>query len=132
MMNLVKKFNTFGDNRGKLTVCEENIDIPFSIQRIFYLFGMKEKTSRGNHAHYKTEQFLVAIAGNCKVTLNDGVHEKTYDLNEPNIGLLQKSMVWGTMHDFSENCILLVFASELYDENDYINNYNQFMEEVTT
>ena len=86
--------------------------------------------SRGNHAHYKTRQFLVAVHGSCKVTLDNGKTKETFDLNQSNLGLFQDALIWGTMHDFSADCVLMVLADALYDENDYIRNYDDFLKEV--
>lgn len=120
-----------GDNRGKLIAIESGENVPFEIKRVFYIFGTKENISRGQHSHYKTKQYLIAVNGSCKVTLDDGKRETTYHLKEPNFGLLQNELVWGTMHDFSSDCVLLVLASEHYDENDYIRDYRKFLQQVS-
>jgi dTDP-4-dehydrorhamnose 3,5-epimerase-like enzyme len=126
-MNL-KIHKVLGDNRGKLVALEENFDIPFDIKRVFYIYGTQPDVPRGQHSHYRTKQYLVAVSGSCKVTLDDGVHKSTFDLDQPNVGLFQDSLIWGTMHDFSENCVLMVLASEHYDESDYIRDYSEFLE----
>ena len=84
----------------------------------------------GQHSHYKAKQLLVAINGGCKVTLDNGKEKVTYTLNKPNIGLLQDALIWGTMHDFSQDCVLVVFADRYYDESDYIRDYDTFLKEV--
>ncbi|MDD2888662.1 MAG: FdtA/QdtA family cupin domain-containing protein [Aliarcobacter sp.] len=121
---------TIGDERGFLIALESNKEIPFEIKRVFYIFGTQKDVSRGNHSHYKTKQFLVAVRGSCKITLDDAKNKATFNLNKPNLGLLQDALVWGTMHDFSEDCVLLVFSDEFYDESDYIRNYDKFLEVV--
>ena len=117
-----------GDHRGKLVAIESNKNVPFEVKRIFYIYGTKLGIPRGEHAHYKTKQYLIAVNGCCKVTLDDGAESNTYDLNAPNKGLLQSEMVWGAMHDFSEDCVLLVLASEHYEESDYIRDFKLFLE----
>lgn len=122
--------NLFGDNRGKLVAIEGAKDIPFDIKRVFYIFDVEAKTVRGQHAHYKCKQYLIALSGYCKVTLDDGNSNVTFDLDSPNVGLFQDSMVWGTMHDFSKDCRLLVLADKHYDEGDYIYDYKIFLNEA--
>lgn len=116
-----------GDERGQLVAIEGNVDIPFEIKRVFFIYGTSAGVPRGNHAHHKTLQYLIAVSGSCKVTLDTGVDKETYSLNSQNVGLLQKERVWGVMHDFSEDCVLLVLASEHYDEADYIRDYIEFI-----
>ena len=124
----IKRHNILGDHRGKLVAIEALSDIPFDIKRVFYIYGTQPDVPRGQHSHYQTKQYLIAVNGSCKVTLDDGVQVSTYDLNQPNIGLLQDSLIWGMMHDFSEDCVLMVLASEHYDESDYIRDYSEFLE----
>ena len=130
MSNIIN-FKVMGDERGSLIAFEENQNVPFDIKRVFYIYGTQENISRGNHSHYKTKQLLVAVHGGCKVTLDDGNKKKTYTLNKANVGLLQKAMIWGTMHDFTEDCILMVFADTYYDESDYIRDYDKFLEIIS-
>ena len=119
-----------GDERGQLVAIEYNIDVPFEIKRIFYIYGTTQGVPRGNHAHYKTKQYLISVSGSCKVTLDNGLEKSTYELNSQNKGLLQNEYVWGVMHDFSYDCVLLVLASEHYEDADYIRDYNQFIKQV--
>ena len=130
MTSKIDKFKVLGDNRGQLVALEENKEIPFDIKRVFYIYGTQPNTPRGNHSHYKTKQFLIAVNGSCKVTLDDGKTKETFDLNKPNLGLFQDALIWGTMHDFSSDCVLVVLASEHYDESDYIRDYDMFLKEV--
>lgn len=127
---LLKSHPVRGDDRGQLVAIESNIDVPFEIKRIFYIYGTKQGIPRGNHAHYKTKQYLISVSGSCKVTLDNGLEKSTYELNSQNKGLLQNEFVWGVMHDFSEDCVLLVLASEHYYESDYIRDYNDFIRYV--
>lgn len=129
-VKLIKNHLVRGDERGQLVAIEGAIDIPFDIKRIFYIYGTTEGLPRGNHAHYKTLQYLIAVSGSCKVTLDNGTEQETFELDRRNIGLLQKELVWGVMHDFSDDCVLLVLASEHYDESDYIRDYSLFHEQV--
>lgn len=116
-----------GDERGQLVAIEGITDIPFEIKRVFYIYGTQPGIPRGNHSHYKTRQYLIAVAGSCKVTLDDGFNKTIYHLDGPNVGLLQNKMVWGVMHDFSSDCVLLVLADEIYDAKDYIVDYEKFI-----
>lgn len=119
-----------GEHRGQLVAIEGQQDVPFEVKRVFYIYGTQPDAPRGNHSHHQTRQYLISVNGSCKVTLDDGKQKVTYDLNQPNIGLLQDALVWGVMHDFSADCVLLVLASEHYDESDYIRNYNDFLKVV--
>lgn len=119
-----------GDKRGSLIALEANKEVPFDIKRVFYIYGTQQDVPRGNHSHYKTKQFLVSVAGSCKVTLDDGKSKETFDLDKPNIGLFQDALIWGTMHEFSPDCVLMVLADDYYDASDYITNYDKFLEVV--
>lgn len=131
MSSRLINFSVMGDDRGSLIALEENHNVPFDVKRVFYIYGTQEGIPRGQHSHYKTKQLLIAINGGCKVTLDDGNKKETYTLNKPNIGLFQDALIWGTMHDFSNDCVLMVLADTYYDESDYIRNYDKFMKEVS-
>ncbi len=130
MITKLEEFKVLGDHRGQLVALEANRQIPFEVKRVFYIYGTQEGIPRGNHSHYKTKQFLVAVNGSCKVTLDNGKRKEIFDLNKPNLGLFQDALIWGTMHDFSSDCVLMVLADEHYDESDYIRDYDMFLEEV--
>ena len=130
MITKLEEFKVLGDHRGQLVALEANRQIPFDVKRVFYIYGTQEGIPRGNHSHYKTKQFLVAVNGSCKVTLDNGKEKETFDLNKPNLGLFQDALIWGSMHDFSSDCVLMVLADEHYDETDYIRNYDKFLEEI--
>ena len=130
MITKLEEFKVLGDHRGQLVALEANRQIPFDVKRVFYIYGTQEGIPRGNHSHYKTKQFLVAVNGSCKVTLDNGKEKETFDLNKPNLGLFQDALIWGTMHDFSSDCVLMVLADEYYDASDYITNYDTFLEVV--
>ena len=130
MITKLEEFKVLGDHRGQLVALEANKQIPFDVKRVFYIYGTQEGIPRGNHSHYKTKQFLVAVNGSCKVTLDDGYNKETFNLNKPNLGLFQDALIWGTMHDFSSDCVLMVLANEYYDASDYITDYDKFLKEV--
>jgi dTDP-4-dehydrorhamnose 3,5-epimerase-like enzyme len=128
MDKLVKwiKFPTLGDSRGSLVALEIGETIPFDIKRVYYLFGTKQNVTRGLHAHLALKQVMLCITGSCKILLDDGVVSKSVVLDSPTKGLLVESPVWREMSQFSPDCVLLVIASEHYDESDYIREYDKF------
>lgn len=125
-MNLLT-FKTMGDGRGQLVALEGGRNVPFEIRRVYYLTGMKPGQPRGFHAHRKLQQVAISVAGRCRMVLDDGRSRDETWLDNPDTGLLIGNMVWREMHDFSDDCVLLVLASELYDEADYIRDYEQFL-----
>ena len=129
-MSLIKwvDFPLLGDDRGSLIALEQNKEIPFDIKRGYYIFGTKASVLRGFHAHKKLKQIAVCVAGQCKMILDDGVDRIEATLDSPEKGLLIAESVWREMYDFSPDCVLLVIASEVYDEADYIRDYRQFKE----
>ncbi|MBR9868187.1 MAG: WxcM-like domain-containing protein [Oceanospirillales bacterium] len=133
-MNLVKwiDFQSLGDKRGSLVAVEIGMDkaVPFDIKRIYYIYRTMESVSRGYHAHKNLKQVAICVAGRCRMVLDDGKKRVEVWLDSPTKGLLIEDMVWREMHDFSEDCVLLVLASEHYDESDYIRNYERFRREV--
>ena len=130
MANVLNEHRVLGDERGQLIAIESGVHIPFEIKRVFYIYGTQPNVPRGQHSHHKTKQYLIAVNGSCKVTLYDGQSKETHELNQPSIGLFQDAMVWGTMHDFSADCVLLVLADQHYNEADYIREYSDFLREV--
>jgi len=120
--------NQLGDERGLLTVIEEKLTIPFEILRVFYIYGTKEGVRRGFHAHYKTRQALICVSGNCKVYLDNTKRKEDILLDTPTKALILEPNDWHEMYDFSPDCVLLVLASHLYDTEDYIRDYNKFIE----
>ena len=121
-------FDIKGDKRGKLIAIEQLKDIPFEIKRVYYIFDTKSEIRRGSHAHKNLQQVAICLNGSCKFLLDNG-KERVEDiiLDSPNKGLFIDKMIWREMYDFSENCVLLVIASEYYDENDYIRDYEEFL-----
>lgn len=120
-------FPPLGDDRGSLVALEGKKTVPFVIQRVYYLFATKPGVARGFHAHKKLQQVAVCVTGRCRMVLDDGCQREEVWLDSPTKGLLIGNMVWREMHDFSPDCVLLVLASEHYDEADYIRNYNDFL-----
>jgi dTDP-4-dehydrorhamnose 3,5-epimerase-like enzyme len=124
-------FKLLGDERGHLTVLEAQKNIPFEIRRVYYLTGTKPGVSRGFHAHKTLEQIAVCVSGKCRMLLDDGKQKEETWLDSPTKAMRIEKMVWHEMHDFSDDCVLLVLASEHYDEADYIRSYADFIEQLT-
>ncbi len=116
-----------GDNRGSLVSLESKKNIPFDIQRIYYIFATQAGISRGFHAHRELKQLLICVAGSCQIHLDDGKNKQHVLLNDPTQGLYLNQMIWREMHDFSADCVLMVLANQHYNENDYIRNYDEFI-----
>lgn len=123
-------FSELGDDRGKLVVAESNKDIPFEIKRVFYIYGSDTGVVRGKHANRRTEFVLINVKGSSKVKVDDGINQYIVTLDKPNKGVYLNKMVWKDMYDFSDDSILLVLCSEVYDSDEYIRNYDQFLKEV--
>lgn len=115
------------DRKGNLSVVENGKDVPFSVKRVYYLYDVPGGESRGGHAHKALRQLIVAVSGSFSVTLDDGKEKKTVVLNRPYQGLLVVSGIWRTLDDFSSGSVSMVMASEKYDENDYIRDYDEFV-----
>lgn len=120
-----------GDERGHLVIVEGKQDIPFEIKRCFYIYGSDKDVVRGNHANRKSEFVLINVAGTSKVRVKDGEgNEAIFCLNRPHTGIYLPTMVWKEMYDFSEDSVLLVLASEHYIPDEYIRDYDEYVEEV--
>jgi dTDP-4-dehydrorhamnose 3,5-epimerase-like enzyme len=117
-----------GDDRGDLIAIEARRDVPFSIERVYYLPRTEPGVSRGFHAHRVLQQVLVNVAGSCTILLDDGSARASVLLDDPARGLLVDPMVWHEMHDFSRDCVLMVLAAAHYDEADYVRDYGEFAE----
>ncbi len=127
-MQIIKyMFKPHGDDRGQLVALEEIKDIPFTIKRVYYMYDTVSGVIRGKHAHKSLQQILICIHGSCKVRLDNGTESKVVPLEKPYEGLYISNIVWREMYDFSEDAVLLVLASELYDESDYIRDYDEFL-----
>jgi dTDP-4-dehydrorhamnose 3,5-epimerase-like enzyme len=123
-------FKPLGDERGSLVALEGNKNVPFDIKRVYYIFGTKKGVSRGFHAHRNLKQVVVCVTGSCRFVLDNGKSREEIILDSATIGLVIEDLIWREMHDFSQDCVLLVLASEYYDEADYIRDYDDFKEEV--
>lgn len=117
-----------GDERGHLVVVEGMKDIPFDIKRIFYIYGSDQTVVRGQHANKKTKFVLINVSGCSKVKVKDGKgNEEVFSLDRPHMGIYLPQMVWKDMYDFSEDSVLLCLASEHYDTEEYIRDYEDFI-----
>lgn len=126
LINLVE-LPSLGDDRGSLVSIEANNHIPFEVKRVYYISQTKQGVSRGFHAHKNLQQLAVCVAGQCRLLLDNGVSRESICLDSPTKGVLIGNNLWREMHDFSADCVLLVLASEHYDEQDYIRNYQEFL-----
>lgn len=115
------------NDAGNITVVENNKNIPFEVKRIYYLYDVPSGESRGGHAHYELEQFIIAASGSFDVILDDGVNKKTVSLNRPNLALQIVPGLWRELDNFSSGSICMVLASHVYDEKDYIREYSEFL-----
>jgi len=114
------------DARGNLTFIEENRHVPFDIKRVYYLYDVPGGETRAGHAHKHLHQFMIAATGSFDVTLDDGSKREKFQLNRSYYGLYIPPMLWRELNNFSSGSVCLVLASELYDEKDYIRDYETF------
>lgn len=114
------------DRRGNLSVIE-NDTIPFEIKRVYYLYDVPSGSERGGHSHINQKEFLIALSGSFDVIVNNGERQDTITLNKPNVGLLINSGIWRELKDFSSGSVCLVVASDVYIEEDYIRNFDEFL-----
>lgn len=128
----IEMFNAqqHGDARGQLVALEEKKEIPFDIKRVYYIYDTLSGVRRGFHAHKSLKQLLICVHGSCKVLLDDGHEKEIVVLDKPYEGIFIQSNMWREMYDFSPDAVLLVLASEVYDESDYIRDYNRFLQYV--
>lgn len=114
------------DNRGNLSVIEHDV-IPFEIKRVYYLYDVPAGAERGGHSHIDQKEFLVALSGSFDVVLNDGQNQQIVTLNKPYEGLLINQGIWRELNNFSSGSVCLVVASAVFDENDYIRDFEEFL-----
>ena len=128
-MSLIKTISlkSLGGERGSLVALEGNKSVPFDIKRVYYIFATKEGVSRGFHAHQNLKQVAVCVTGSCRFVLDNGKSREEIILDSAATGLVIEDLTWREMHDFSQDCVLLVLASEYYDEADYIRDYQKFL-----
>jgi len=131
-VSLIKTISlkSLGDERGSLVALEGNKNVPFDIKRVYYIFGTKEGVSRGFHAHRNLKQVAVCVTGSCRFVLDDGRQKEEVILDGATKGLLIEDLIWREMYDFSPDCVLMLLASEYYDELDYIRDYQEFLQIV--
>lgn len=123
----VINFEIHSDNRGNLTSLSENQEIPFKIKRIYYTWDMPNDAIRGGHAHKNLDEVMVCLHGSCDFVLDDGKEKITVTLDKPNKGLYIKANLWRDFRNFSKDCVVILIASELYDTEDYIRDYEEFL-----
>ena len=111
---------------GSIAIIEKDV-IPFEIKRVYYLYDVPSSAQRGGHAHENLNQILIALSGSFDVVLKDGSETQIITLNKPNKGLLIKTNIWRELENFSSGSVCLVLASEVFDENDYIRDYQDFL-----
>ncbi|MFZ3071582.1 MAG: WxcM-like domain-containing protein [Anaerolineaceae bacterium] len=130
IVNNVRFYNLpfIKDMRGNLSVAEFGNGMPFIPRRCFWVFDVPGKEVRGEHAHKTLEQFLVCVKGSCAVVVDDGINRQEVVLDQPNLGLYIPPLVWGTQYKYSQDSVLIVFASKEYDRTDYIRDYDEFIE----
>ena len=130
-MEVIKYFfPPHGDDRGQLVAIEEMKDLPFDIKRVYYIYDTLPGVRRGFHAHKCLQQILLCVNGSCKIHLDDCHSTAEVTLDQPNEGLYISNNMWREMYDFTPGTVLLVLASEYYDEADYIRNYDDFIKMV--
>ena len=120
-------FNILGLEKSPLIALEKGKDIPFEIKRIYYIFNTKKDVQRGFHANRNLKQIAIAVKGSCTFVLDDGDKRDEVQINNPKKGIFIEGIIWREIKNFSEDCVVLVIASDNYDENDYIRNYDEFL-----
>lgn len=123
-------FEVMGDETGSLVAIEGMGNIPFEVKRVYYIFGTTSNAVRGKHAHRNLQQLIFCPVGSCEFTLDDGVERRTVRLQMPNQGLYIKGNIWREFSAFSPDCVVMVLASAIFDESDYIRDYQEFLKEV--
>lgn len=118
------------DPRGSLTFIESGRQIPFDFQRVYYLYDVPGGAERGGHAHKGLHQLIIAVSGSFDIELDDGHKKKIISLNRSFQGLYVCPMIWREISNFSSGSVCMVLASNLYDENDYYRDYNQFLSDI--
>ena len=118
------------DQRGNLTFAEEQRLVPFGVKRVYWTYDLPSGESRGGHAHRQCEEFIIAVSGSFSVTLDNGSERETHYLNHPYEGLYVGAGIWRTLEDFSTGSVCLVLASEHFSEEDYIRDYDEFIQYV--
>ena len=115
------------DPRGNLSVIESGVDVPFKVMRNYWIYDVPSGMWRDGHAFKEQEEFIVALSGSFDVVVNDGEQERTFHLSRPQIGLYVPKMTWRYINNFSTNSVALVLSSTIYDPDDYIEDYNEYL-----
>lgn len=124
------EFPEFKDARGSLTCVEANDQVPFDIQRVYYLHDLPRRAVRGGHAHREQKRVILAVAGGFDAELEDGRERKHWHLNCPHVGLYVDNMIWSELRNFSSGSVVLVLASGKYDDHDYVRSYAEYLDAV--
>jgi len=125
---VILPLNKIHNRAGNITIVEGQINLPFDIKRIYYLYDVPGGEGRGGHAHRELKQLIVAASGSFEVLLDDGINKKIVKLNRPDYGLYVVPGIWRELFEFSSGAVCIVLASHKYDEQDYIREYNNFIE----
>lgn len=121
------QFQAHGDERGALIALEENKNIPFTVKRVYFMYNTGEGVHRGFHAHKTLKQVLFCPCGSCTILLDSGKEKVHVKLDKPTEGLILDSNIWREMYDFTPDAVLMVLASDYYNESDYIRDYDEFL-----
>ncbi len=124
---MVELYKHHSDRKGNLTVVQNGATLPFDVKRVYYLYDVPGGESRGSHAHRDLEQLIIAASGSFTVTLDDGKSKRTFFLNRPYQGLYVKPGLWRDLEDFSSGAVCMVLASDVYNADDYIRDYDEFL-----
>lgn len=120
------KIPVIEDVSGNLAFIQNEV-LPFELKRVYYLFDVPSSAFRGGHSHIEQHEVLIALSGSFEVTVNDGKNKKSYLLNKPNVGLHLPKGIWRELENFSSGSVCLVFASDVFEESDYIRDYDTFL-----
>lgn len=120
------KFPIIEDTRGNLAFIQNDI-LPFEFKRIYYLYDVPSSAFRGGHSHIYQQEILIALSGSFEVTVNDGTSKKSFLLNKPNVGLHISAGIWRELENFSSGAVCLVLASDVFEEEDYIRDFDEFL-----
>lgn len=123
-------FQIHGDERGQLVSLEEEKNIPFPVKRVYYMYDTKKGVRRGFHSHKTLQQILICIHGSCYIHLDNGIETEEVLLDKPYEGIYISSNIWREMYEFSDDAVLMVLASDVYHEEDYIRDYNAFIDQI--
>lgn len=128
---MMDKLKTYTDNRGSLTIVEEGLDVPFRIQRVYWIHSVPQGEERGKHSNKVSSEYVVAVSGSVDITLEDINGRTTYHLDAKDKGLLIPPDTWDEIRNFSPDAVLLVLASHSYDESTYIHSYDEFLKHIS-